>query len=105
MALGARNYECNPRLSIVDLNFPRPNLSLSFSCTTFVANIDANRTTNGTIGGNSLMVIDFFVDVMFIVDILINFRTTYINKKDEVGLITGMASLQLDVKLVIHLNY
>lgn len=31
------------------------------------------------------MVIDFFVDVMFIIDILINFRTTYINKKDEVG--------------------
>ena len=30
------------------------------------------------------MVIDFIVDVMFIVDILINFRTTYINKKDEV---------------------
>jgi len=31
-----------------------------------------------------LTVIDLVVDVMFIVDILINFRTTYVNKNDEV---------------------
>ncbi|PAA65653.1 hypothetical protein BOX15_Mlig000365g2 [Macrostomum lignano] len=31
-----------------------------------------------------LAVIDILVDVMFIVDILINFRTTYVNKNDEV---------------------
>ncbi|CAG2119354.1 unnamed protein product, partial [Medioppia subpectinata] len=30
------------------------------------------------------MVVDLLVDVMFIVDILINFRTTYVNKNDEV---------------------
>lgn len=31
-----------------------------------------------------LMVIDMIVDVMFLVDIFINFRTTYVNKNDEV---------------------
>lgn len=31
-----------------------------------------------------LTVIDLIVDIMFIVDILINFRTTYVNKNDEV---------------------
>ncbi len=31
-----------------------------------------------------LTVIDLIVDVMFIIDILINFRTTYVNKNDEV---------------------
>ncbi|XP_033127398.1 potassium voltage-gated channel subfamily H member 2-like isoform X2 [Anneissia japonica] len=31
-----------------------------------------------------LVIIDLVVDIMFIVDILINFRTTYVNKNDEV---------------------
>ena len=31
-----------------------------------------------------LVIIDLLVDVMFIIDILINFRTTYVNKNDEV---------------------
>jgi len=31
-----------------------------------------------------ITIIDLIVDIMFIVDILINFRTTYVNKKDEV---------------------
>ena len=31
-----------------------------------------------------LVVIDLIVDIMFIIDILINFRTTYVNKNDEV---------------------
>ncbi len=31
-----------------------------------------------------LIIIDLIVDVMFIIDILINFRTTYVNKNDEV---------------------
>ena len=31
-----------------------------------------------------LNIIDLIVDVMFIIDILINFRTTYVNKNDEV---------------------
>ena len=35
-------------------------------------------------GDDPLMVVDLLVDVMFIVDILINFRTTYVNKNDEV---------------------
>ncbi|XP_039976097.1 potassium voltage-gated channel subfamily H member 6a isoform X2 [Xiphias gladius] len=33
---------------------------------------------------NPLNVVDLVVDVMFIVDILINFRTTYVNENDEV---------------------
>ncbi|XP_035252908.1 potassium voltage-gated channel subfamily H member 6-like isoform X2 [Anguilla anguilla] len=33
---------------------------------------------------NPLNVVDLVVDVMFIVDILINFRTTYVNSNDEV---------------------
>ncbi|KAL4149518.1 hypothetical protein QTP88_003451 [Uroleucon formosanum] len=31
-----------------------------------------------------LVVVDFFVDITFIIDIAINFRTTYVNKNDEV---------------------
>ncbi|XP_068606493.1 potassium voltage-gated channel subfamily H member 6a [Brachionichthys hirsutus] len=33
---------------------------------------------------NPLNVVDLVVDVMFIIDILINFRTTYVNRNDEV---------------------
>ena len=33
---------------------------------------------------NPLTIIDLIVDIMFIIDILINFRTTYVNKNDEV---------------------
>ncbi|KAK7945271.1 hypothetical protein WMY93_000999 [Mugilogobius chulae] len=33
---------------------------------------------------NPLNVVDFIVDIMFIVDIVINFRTTYVNSNDEV---------------------
>ena len=31
-----------------------------------------------------MVVIDLIVDVMFIVDIIINFRTSYVNKNDEI---------------------
>lgn len=33
---------------------------------------------------NPLEIIDLIVDIMFIVDIIINFRTTYVNENDEV---------------------
>ena len=33
---------------------------------------------------NPLNVVDLVVDVMFIIDIVINFRTTYVNQNDEV---------------------
>ncbi|XP_064187341.1 potassium voltage-gated channel subfamily H member 2 isoform X1 [Anguilla rostrata] len=33
---------------------------------------------------NTLSVVDLIVDIMFIIDILINFRTTYVNANDEV---------------------
>ena len=32
-----------------------------------------------------LNVVDLVVDIMFIVDIIINFRTTYVNSNDEVN--------------------
>lgn len=32
-----------------------------------------------------LDVVDFIVDIMFIVDIVINFRTTYVNSNEEVS--------------------
>lgn len=35
-------------------------------------------------GIGPLAIVDLVVDVMFIVDILINFRTTYVNKKDQI---------------------
>ncbi|XP_043911143.1 potassium voltage-gated channel subfamily H member 6 isoform X2 [Protopterus annectens] len=33
---------------------------------------------------NPLNIVDFIVDIMFIIDIIINFRTTYVNSNDEV---------------------
>lgn len=35
-----------------------------------------------------LDVVDLIVDIMFIVDIIINFRTTYVNSNDEVKWLT-----------------
>ena len=63
-----------------------------------------------------MRIIDQIVDVMFIIDILINFRTTYVNKNDEVVshpgkiavhyfkgwfLIDVVAAIPFDVLLVI----
>ena len=31
-----------------------------------------------------MAVIDLIVDVMFVIDIIINFRTTYVNKNDQI---------------------
>ncbi|XP_043540977.1 potassium voltage-gated channel subfamily H member 2-like, partial [Chiloscyllium plagiosum] len=33
---------------------------------------------------NPLAIVDLIVDIMFIIDIIINFRTTYVNENDEV---------------------
>ncbi|XP_043215612.1 potassium voltage-gated channel unc-103-like isoform X6 [Amphibalanus amphitrite] len=35
-------------------------------------------------GDDPIEILDLIVDIMFIIDILINFRTTYVNKNDEV---------------------
>ncbi len=48
-----------------------------------------HHLANNSFGARSryndpLTIIDLIVDVMFIIDILINFRTTYVNKNDEV---------------------
>ncbi|GIY48573.1 potassium voltage-gated channel subfamily H member 6 [Caerostris darwini] len=39
---------------------------------------------NRKYGDDPIVVIDLLVDVMFIIDIIINFRTTYVNSNDEV---------------------
>ncbi|KAK3109016.1 hypothetical protein FSP39_021204, partial [Pinctada imbricata] len=51
-----------------------------------------SRPSNQSISSrykDPLTIIDLIVDIMFIVDILINFRTTYVNKNDEVVSETG----------------
>ena len=53
----------------------------------FVLSEEKKKSSNESIESrysDPLTVIDLIVDIMFIVDILINFRTTYVNKNDEV---------------------
>lgn len=53
----------------------------------FVLSEEKKKPSNQSIQSrysDPLTVIDLIVDIMFIVDILINFRTTYVNKNDEV---------------------
>lgn len=45
---------------------------------------DSTFTFASSIGVGPLAIIDLIVDIMFIIDILINFRTTYVNKNDQV---------------------
>lgn len=42
------------------------------------------KTRMGNLASDPLNIVDLVVDVLFILDILINFRTTYVNKHDEV---------------------
>ena len=34
--------------------------------------------------GNPVVIAELIVDIMFLIDIVINFRTTYVNSKEEV---------------------
>lgn len=68
----------------------------------FLLDTTNNTRTSDSIGTESLMVIDFTVDVMFLVDILINFRTTYINKKDEVTTVLAPAQCVLAVLCLLR---
>nr|QQY02582.1 potassium voltage-gated channel subfamily H member 2 [Cryptocotyle lingua] len=45
--------------------------------------LEENKAIRKSGEWSTLRAIDFFVDIMFIIDILINFRTTYVNKNDE----------------------
>ncbi|XP_066597714.1 potassium voltage-gated channel subfamily H member 6 isoform X4 [Prorops nasuta] len=45
---------------------------------------DYNSRKNKKYGDDPIVIIDFIVDVTFIVDIIINFRTTFVNSNDEV---------------------
>ncbi|XP_075164882.1 potassium voltage-gated channel seizure isoform X2 [Haematobia irritans] len=45
---------------------------------------DYQRRTNKYINSDPIVIVDLIVDVTFIVDILINFRTTFVNGQDEV---------------------
>ena len=40
-----------------------------------------------------MVIIDLIVDIMFVVDIVINFRTTYVNKNDEIVSNAGKIAL------------
>ncbi|XP_067122338.1 potassium voltage-gated channel subfamily H member 6-like isoform X3 [Centruroides vittatus] len=50
----------------------------------FLLNEEKQGTKRKKYGEDPIQVIDLIVDVMFIIDILINFRTTYVNSNDEV---------------------
>ncbi|XP_043498075.1 potassium voltage-gated channel subfamily H member 2 isoform X12 [Polistes fuscatus] len=45
---------------------------------------DYNSKKSKKYGDDPIVIIDFIVDVTFIVDIIINFRTTFVNRNDEV---------------------
>ncbi|XP_059351995.1 potassium voltage-gated channel subfamily H member 6-like isoform X6 [Daphnia carinata] len=45
---------------------------------------DFNSKKSQRYGDDPIVIIDLLVDVMFIIDILINFRTTFVNNNDEV---------------------
>lgn len=64
-------------LAVVVENFPKRVFS------------DQEETAIQTCGYSCslLDVVDFIVDIMFVVDIIINFRTTYVNSNEEVRLI------------------
>ncbi|XP_076352580.1 voltage-gated inwardly rectifying potassium channel KCNH6-like [Tachypleus tridentatus] len=49
----------------------------------FLLNEDRTKR-NKKYGDDPIVIIDLLVDVMFIIDILINFRTTYVNSNEEV---------------------
>ncbi|XP_037088722.1 potassium voltage-gated channel subfamily H member 2-like [Pollicipes pollicipes] len=50
----------------------------------FLLSEPGQNRVNKKYGEDPIVVIDLIVDIMFIIDILINFRTTYVNKNDEV---------------------
>ncbi|GAB6022769.1 hypothetical protein CHUAL_006863 [Chamberlinius hualienensis] len=50
----------------------------------FLLNEENHRKKGKKYFENPIDIIDLLVDVMFIIDILINFRTTYVNSNDEV---------------------
>ena len=53
----------------------------------FVLALDQERkelNQNEDKGSNPLAIVDYVVDVMFVVDIFINFRTTYVDSSNEV---------------------
>ncbi|XP_076328225.1 voltage-gated inwardly rectifying potassium channel KCNH2-like isoform X2 [Tachypleus tridentatus] len=60
--------------------------------TPYVAAFLLNETKtkrNKKYGEDPIVIIDLLVDVMFIIDILINFRTTYVNSNEEVVSLPG----------------
>ncbi|CAJ0934153.1 unnamed protein product [Ranitomeya imitator] len=50
----------------------------------FLLNDQEEQKENCGYSCNPLSVVDLMVDIMFIIDILINFRTTYVNTNEEV---------------------
>ena len=46
--------------------------------------------------------IDMLVDVMFIIDILINFRTTYVNENNEVVTVVEAVAVVIEHIIVVY---
>ncbi|KAM4689652.1 voltage-gated inwardly rectifying potassium channel KCNH2 [Discoglossus pictus] len=55
-----------------------------YSAAFLLGDQDENEKVNCGYTCNPLSVVDLMVDIMFIIDILINFRTTYVNSNEEV---------------------
>lgn len=60
--------------------------------------VDATADTNGRFNWSAwnfgpMTVIDLIVDIMFVIDIFINFRTTYVNKNDQIVSHAGKIAL------------
>lgn len=72
--------------SIARVSLPLPDASLALTRGSFSppANESSVLTPESVYGDDPLVVVDLVVDIMFIVDIIINFRTTFISTADEV---------------------
>ncbi|CAH8500248.1 unnamed protein product [Dicrocoelium dendriticum] len=77
-------------LRLVLTNHPEPAKSsvtekfAQFRNNSFVVNANDTLASEPSGSSNVLRTVEILVDVMFFVDIFINFRTTYVNKNDEV---------------------
>ncbi|CAH8870995.1 unnamed protein product [Trichobilharzia szidati] len=72
--------------NVIGTNYLRNKSSTINNSTLNIHSVQSSSSSTTTSQGASklLSTVDILVDVMFIIDILINFRTTYVNKNDEV---------------------
>ena len=77
----------DPATVLNGVNDPITLLSSNLNSVNFIESNSKTKSTKysffNTFNHGPLAFIDLIVDIMFIIDILINFRTTYINKNDQ----------------------